>query len=79
MHQQFTLTTSVMARDTRKTYVTSCPLYSLWFEMFVFGIHKRMGDVVHQDKDATLDVVHKLIEGLEVDYLEGEVMGKKKR
>ena len=47
--------------------------------MFVFGIQKRIGDVVHQDKDATLGVVHKLIEGLEVDYLEGEVMGKKKR
>ena len=26
-----TLTTSVMARDLKKTYVTSCPIYGLWF------------------------------------------------
>ena len=26
---KFTITTSVMARDVRKTYVTSCPSYSL--------------------------------------------------
>ena len=62
------LTTSVMARDVRKTYVTSCPSYSLWFERFIVGMHKRMGDEVHQDKAVTLEVVHKLIEGLEVEY-----------
>ena len=62
------LTTSVMARDVRKTYVTSCPSYSLWFERFIVGMHKRMGDEVHQDKAVTLEVVHKLIDGLEVEY-----------
>ena len=30
-----------------------------------------MGDVVHQDKNVTLDVVHKLAEALEVDYFKG--------
>ena len=30
-----------------------------------------MGDIVHQDKNVTLDVVHKLVEGLQVDYHEG--------
>ena len=74
---RFTLTTSVMARDTRKTYVTSCPSYSFWFERFIFGMHKRIGDVVHQDKAVTLDVVHKVIEGLEVDYLEERNDGAK--
>ena len=48
-----------MAKDTRKTYVTSCPSYSLWFERFIVGMHKRMGDVVHQDKAVTLEVLHK--------------------
>ena len=66
---KFTLTTSVMARDVRKTYVTSCPSYSLWFERFMVGMHKRMGDEVHQDKAITLDVVHRLVEGLEQEYL----------
>jgi len=44
-----TLTTSVMARDLKKTYITSCPTYGLWFKRFVIGMHKRMGDEVHQD------------------------------
>ena len=64
-----TLTTSVLARDVRKTYVTSCPAYSLWFERFMIGMHKRMGDEVRQDKAVTLAVIHKLMEGLEEEYL----------
>ena len=27
--------------------------------------------MVHQNKDVNLDVIHKLIEGLEVDYIKG--------
>ena len=34
-----TLTTCVMVRNTRMTDVTSCPLFSLWFEWFIVGIH----------------------------------------
>ena len=64
-----TLTTSVMAQDVRKTYVTSCPSYSLWFARFMTGMHKRMGDIVKQDKTVTLDVIHRLVEGLEEDLL----------
>ena len=64
-----TLTTSVLARDIRKTYVTSCPAYSLWFERFMIGMHKRMGDEVRQDKAITLEVIHKLMEGLEEEFL----------
>ena len=63
-----TLTTSVMARDLKKTYITSCPTYGLWFERFIMGMHKRMGDEVHQDQAVTLAVMHKLVDGLEKDY-----------
>lgn len=66
---KLTLTTSVMARDVRKKYITSCHFYSLWFERFMVSMHKRMGDEVHQDKAITLDVVHRLVEGLELEYL----------
>ena len=59
------LTTSVLARDIRKTYVTSCPAYFLWFERFIVMIHTRMGGEVRQDKTVTLEVVHRLIEGSE--------------
>ena len=33
------------------------------------GMHKRMGDEVHQDKAITLGMVHRLVEGLELEYL----------
>ena len=58
-----------MARDVRKTYATSRPSCSLWFERFIVGMHKIIGDEVHQDKVVTLKVVHKLIEGLEDEYV----------
>ena len=44
---KYTLSTSVLAQDARKTYVTSCPSYCLWFDHFMTGMHKRMGDVVN--------------------------------
>ena len=37
-----TLTTSVMARDIKKTYLTSYPTYGLWFDRLILGMHKRM-------------------------------------
>ena len=73
------LTKSVMTNDTRKTYVTSCPSYSLWFKNFIIGIHKRMCHVVHQDKIVTLEVLYKIVEGLEKKYLVEENDREKKK
>jgi len=67
-----TLTISVMAKDIKKQYVTSCPTYGLWFERFILGVHKRMGDEVHQDQTITLAVVHKLVEDLKLDFLRSQ-------
>ena len=64
-----TLTTSVLARDIEKTYVTSCPTNTLWFEQLMSGMHKRMGDMVKQDKTITLNVIHRLVEDLEAEYI----------
>jgi len=61
-----------MTSGARNIYITLCPFYSLWFERFNVGIHKQTGCVVYQDKDVTLDVIHKLVEDLNVYYLEGE-------
>ena len=33
------------------------------------GMHKRIGDVVKQDKTVALDVIHRLIGGLKEDFL----------
>ena len=72
-----TLTTSVMARDLKKMFENSCPSYSLWFERFVQGMHKRMGDESHQDQAITLEVIHRLIEDLEKDYRDNAEIDKR--
>jgi hypothetical protein len=41
---------SVMAKDTRKLMVTKCPTYGEFFERFVKGMHKRMGEIVKPDR-----------------------------
>jgi hypothetical protein len=40
---------SVMAFKTNKMYETSCSTYGYWFERFILGCHKRMGDIVVSD------------------------------
>lgn len=62
------LTEGVMARDTMKTFVTTCPTFTLWFERFVAGMHSRMGDKKRQDLAITKKVMHALMKRVEVDY-----------
>ena len=57
-----------MDRDLHKTYVTLYPYYMLLVERFMVGIHKLMGGKVNQDKIVWLEVVHKLVEGLEEKF-----------
>ena len=40
---------AVMAKKTRKVFSTDCPTYGYWFERFMKGCHKRMGDEVNSD------------------------------
>ena len=47
----------------RRVQCTSCGV-----ESFVYGMNKRMEDKVHQYKAINLDVVHKLIDELEIDF-----------
>lgn len=59
---------TVMARDTAKSYVTSNPAYSLWFERFVKGLHNRMGDNNRQDTAITGKLMKAIIRRVEADY-----------
>ena len=65
-----TLTQGVMARDTMKTYVTSCPTYSLWFERFIKGLHSRMGDDRRPDLAICSPLMKEIINIVNVDYME---------
>jgi hypothetical protein len=41
---------TVMVKDTCKLIVTKCPTYGEFCERFARGLHKRMGNIVKQDK-----------------------------
>lgn len=60
---------AAMAYQTTKTYSTECPTYGYWFERFMLGCHKRMGDFTVTDYALAKDILIELLEDLEDDYL----------
>jgi hypothetical protein len=61
---------SVMAYETSKTYETHCPTYGYWFERFMLGCHKRMGDMVVSDYALSVEIFRDMLDGLEREFLE---------
>lgn len=58
----------VMAKDTRKLMVTECPTFGDWYERFVRGCHKRMGDIVKPDRALSLPILAKMMMLVEFDW-----------
>jgi len=58
----------VMAKDTRKLVVTDCPSYGSFFERFVKGCHKRMGELTKPDKAISLEILMEIMTTLEQDW-----------
>jgi hypothetical protein len=50
---------------------TRCPSESRWYEHFTLGVCARMGDVVSQDRAYTIEVLHKLLESYESEWVNG--------
>ncbi len=71
-------TNVVMARDTLKTYVSSCPTFSYWFERFMKGMHSRMGDDHRPDMAVTAEVMHALMNRVNVDYIEAHTEARRR-
>ena len=57
-----------MAKDIRKTVITDSPTYGLWFERFMLGCHKRMGEVLKQDMGMSIEAMHKFCDIGEENY-----------
>lgn len=58
----------VMAKDTRKLMVTKCPTYGLWFEKFMRGCHKRMGEIVRPDRALSTAILLEILNLLEAEW-----------
>ena len=52
---------STLGRDTAKSFLTTCPTQSLWFERFSKGCLYRMGEEVKQDLAISIEVMHCLM------------------
>lgn len=59
---------SAMAYEASKSYSTTCPTYGYWFERFMRGCHKRMGDKVVQDVALSKKLFLALLTHLEEDW-----------
>jgi hypothetical protein len=69
---------AVMAQGTSKTYVADCPLYSYWFEWFMRGVHKRMGEEVHSEYALLVKVLHKILGSLDIQWREAMAPAQRK-
>jgi len=58
----------VMAKETRKLVVTTCPTYSEFFERFNKGLHKRMGDIVRPNRAISMNILLEIYEQLESEW-----------
>jgi hypothetical protein len=59
---------SVMAYETSKTYQTSCQTYGYWFDRFILGCHKRMGDMVVSDYALSAEIFREILMEIECDW-----------
>ena len=62
---------AVMAKDTKKMFITRCPTYGEFFERFVRGLHKRMGEIVRPDRAISIEVMKEICTQLELEWIDG--------
>lgn len=59
---------SVMAKDTRKLTVTKCPTYGTWFEKFMKGCHKRMGEITRPNQALSSTILLEILKHLNEEW-----------
>lgn len=57
-----------LGRDTAKSFLTTCPTQSMWFERFAKGCLKRMGQEVRQDLAVSIHIMKAYQELLEREW-----------
>jgi hypothetical protein len=57
-----------LGRDSAKSFLSTCPTHSLWFERFARGCLKRMGQEVRRDLALSSKVIRELLEILEKEW-----------
>jgi len=57
----------------KMSFTNECPTQSVWFERFSRGCLSRMGQIVRQDRALSLEVLHQLMENLELEWAEADI------
>jgi hypothetical protein len=70
------ITAMMLGRDTAKSFLTTCPTQSMWFERFARRCLKRMGQEVWQDLAASIHIMKVLQSLLEREWQLGEEMSR---
>ncbi len=60
----------VLAKDVRKMTVTKCPTYGEFFERFMRGMHKHMGEITRPDRALSVELMLELQRMLEQEWLD---------
>lgn len=58
-----------MAKDTRKMTVTKCPTYGLWFEKFMQGYSKRVGEIACSDHALSSTLLKEILHLIDSDWV----------
>ena len=62
------LSDAVGAYEKSKMWISKVPTHSFWFNRFMAGIHKRVGEIKRQDEPVTIDVLHAVDALLEAEW-----------
>ena len=59
---------SVGAYERNKLWISESPVHSFWFNRFIVGIHRRVGDFRKQDEPITIEILHAVDQILEREW-----------
>lgn len=68
---------SVGAYEKSKLWISNVVTHSFWFSRFMEGLHKRVGEVRHQDEPITIEVLKTIETLLEEEWLQATTTKEK--
>jgi hypothetical protein len=73
------LSDSVGRYEKSKMWISGVVTHSFWFTCFMEGLHKRVGEVRHQDEPITIEVLHELDRILEAEWQQAKLPSQKRQ
>jgi hypothetical protein len=73
------LSDSVGGYKKSKMWISGVVTHSFWFTRFMEGLHKQVGEVRHQDKPITIEVLHELDRILEAEWQQAKLPSQKRQ